>query len=341
MGKIWVILTWWTPACDNTEAWRIPWNQEAFTHKLLTILEWRAGVDMIPVFNIDSSDFRWTEHEDLAKCILKESSKDHIGYVVIHGTDTNAYTLASHSYMIKWLPVPVVHTWSVIPLQQIGSDFPSNFAWAVDAVLESELLWTYQFFWDSLSPWVHVTKQKTNSLKPFITPRINHSFGFMDSKRKFHVDQKFKEIMNQAHKETSTVLDIDIKLEKDIESIKMTPFTDFAIFDFFREQWKKWILIEGFWDANVPTSEEFQEAIRRCIDSWMIILLWTQCLFWERTANYEWWKKLIDMWAILMKNHTNEAAIGKLAWVLEKYKWNLEKVRSTIERDVNGDSIQL
>ena len=81
-----------------------------------------------------------------------------------------------------------------------------------------------------------MTKQKTNSLKPFLTPRINHSFGFMDSERRFHIDPKYKEAMNWAHRETSTILDIDVKLEKDIESVKITPFTDFAIFDFLRER---------------------------------------------------------------------------------------------------------
>lgn len=341
MDKIWVILTWGTPTCEETEVWRVPQGSSAFRDKLLWIIEQRVRIDVIELLNKDSSDFHPEEHSAIAEKVLEESGEWYRGFVVIHGTDTNAYTLASNSYMIKWLPVPVIDTGSSIPLEQWHSDFPMNFCGALDVVFEDELLWIYHFFWGNLHPGNKVTKLYSNSLKPFVSPRTKMSFGVTDSSGRFHIDQTFRDAINDAHKATSTVLDIDIEIEKNVELIKLTPWTDYNIFDFYRKSWKKGLVIEWYWDWNVPTDSEFQWKIQECIESGMIILLSTQCLYWERLFSYEWGRKLIDIWAIPVKYLTNEAAIAKLSWALRKYEWMPEEIRGAIQRDINGDSVLL
>ena len=47
-------------------------------------------------------------------------------FVVLHGTDTMAYTSAALSYAITDLPVPVVVTGSQLPLGAVGSDAAAN-----------------------------------------------------------------------------------------------------------------------------------------------------------------------------------------------------------------------
>ena len=339
MDKVWVLLTWWTPTCEDTEFWRAPGDSNVFRDELISMVEQDISVDVINVISTDSSDLRASDHEILAQEIKNQSWKGYRGFVIIHGSDTNAYTLATHSYMVKWLSIPIIHTGSNIPLHDAHSDFPANFVWSIDAIFWDELLWTYQFFWHMLNPGVKITKQNTNSLYPFMTPHNHASFGIQGSDWKFHIDPVFREAINKAHRKTSTILDIDTHLEKDIELIKLTPFMDYNIFDFYRESGKKWILIEGFGDGNTPTSDEFQQTIQRCIDSGMIILLWSQCVRGERFANYEWWQKLIDMGAILMRHHTSEAALWKLSWALWKYGSDLDEVKAAILRDVNWDLI--
>lgn len=341
MSKIWVLLTWWTPSAKETNTGRVSDSWAAFKDECIRILDHKAGVDIYEVFNLDSSDFRGEQHEQLALKIEEviQRNRQYIGIVIIHGTDTNAWTLASHSYMIKGLWIPMIHTWSILPNEDPRSDFPRNFSWALDGIFENEILWVYQYFWDHLLPWVKVTKQYTDTYKPFVDPHSRMSYGILDSQWVFRVDPYFRDAINQAHRETSQVLDIDTRIEKNIEQVVLHPFMDYSIFDYYRELWKKWIFIQGYGDANVPTSTDFQDAIKRCIESGIIILLWSQCIHWERHANYEGGKKLLDTWAILMRHHTNEAALCKLAWALKKYEWDSWKIRSAIERDVNGDLV--
>ena len=49
-------------------------------------------------------------------------------------------------------------------------------------------------------------------------------------------------------------------------------------------------MIEWFWDWNVPSDEEFKNQIEKCIESWMIIILKSQCLYWGTESKYAWWK---------------------------------------------------
>ena len=48
------------------------------------------------------------------------------GFVILHGTDTMAYTASSLSFMIENLNKPVIITGSQIPLSEIRSDGLDN-----------------------------------------------------------------------------------------------------------------------------------------------------------------------------------------------------------------------
>uniref|UniRef100_A0A0M3HHP9 Asparaginase domain-containing protein n=2 Tax=Ascaris lumbricoides TaxID=6252 RepID=A0A0M3HHP9_ASCLU len=49
------------------------------------------------------------------------------GFVILHGTDTLAYTASALSFILENLAKPVVVTGSQIPMREIRSDAPNNF----------------------------------------------------------------------------------------------------------------------------------------------------------------------------------------------------------------------
>ena len=80
---------------------------------------------------IDSSDMtpaRWT---DLSHCIA-DHYDDYDGFVVLHGTDTMAYTASALSYMLENLTKPVVFTGSQLPIGQLRTDGKENLITAVE-----------------------------------------------------------------------------------------------------------------------------------------------------------------------------------------------------------------
>lgn len=84
-----------------------------------------ANLDLKILCNIDSSDMTAEVWSKLAELICKEwNSFD--GFVVIHGTDTMAYTACALSYFLQGLSKPVVLTGSQLPLSELRSDARAN-----------------------------------------------------------------------------------------------------------------------------------------------------------------------------------------------------------------------
>lgn len=74
---------------------------------------------------IDSSNMAPSDWQRIADDI-KEHYNDYDGFVVLHGTDTMAFTSSALSFMFENLAKPVIVTGSQIPLTQLRSDGQVN-----------------------------------------------------------------------------------------------------------------------------------------------------------------------------------------------------------------------
>ena len=82
-------------------------------------------IEVLQLCNIDSTNMHpkiWTE---LAKAVQKNFDR-YDGFVVLHGTDTMAYTSAALSYMIQHSRKPIVVTGSQQPIDREGTDARVN-----------------------------------------------------------------------------------------------------------------------------------------------------------------------------------------------------------------------
>ncbi|TIE16031.1 L-asparaginase 1, partial [Legionella pneumophila] len=74
---------------------------------------------------LDSSNMTVTEWNRIARDIAHEYEQFD-GFVVLHGTDTMAYTASALSFMLEYLGKPVIVTGSQIPLSEIRNDATDN-----------------------------------------------------------------------------------------------------------------------------------------------------------------------------------------------------------------------
>ena len=74
---------------------------------------------------IDSSNMAPSDWQRIADDI-KANYEDYDGFVVLHGTDTMAYTSSALSFMFENLEKPIIVTGSQIPLSQLRSDGQVN-----------------------------------------------------------------------------------------------------------------------------------------------------------------------------------------------------------------------
>ncbi|MFB6373000.1 MAG: asparaginase [Bradymonadaceae bacterium] len=90
-----------------------------------------AELDTRIPFNLDSSDVgpaHWTELAEL----IAETRETYDGFVVVHGTDTMAYTASALSFALRGLDCPVVLTGAQRPLAALRTDARRNLADAVE-----------------------------------------------------------------------------------------------------------------------------------------------------------------------------------------------------------------
>ena len=84
-----------------------------------------ATLDVKQAMNIDSTNMRPSDWLRVARTIM-ESYDDYDGFVVLHGTDTMAYTAAALSYLIQHSPKPIVLTGSQRPMASAFTDAKLN-----------------------------------------------------------------------------------------------------------------------------------------------------------------------------------------------------------------------
>jgi L-asparaginase len=136
-----------------------------------------AEIELISPWNLDSSDIGPSHWQSLARIIAdraglgqprgQEGCFD--GVVLIHGTDTMAYTASALAFMLRGLDRPVVLTGSQRPLEAWRSDARANLTAAVEcATLDvPEVLIV---FGDSVLRGCRSTKADSNDYQAFEMP---------------------------------------------------------------------------------------------------------------------------------------------------------------------------
>ncbi len=86
---------------------------------------------------IDSSDMNPEHWKQIAKAI-SDNYTDYDGFVVLHGTDTMAYTASCLSFMLENLDKPVIITGSQLPIGEVRTDGEENLITALQIAAERD-----------------------------------------------------------------------------------------------------------------------------------------------------------------------------------------------------------
>ena len=93
-----------------------PFNFDQIACEVPEIKEFGFTIDSYTLPEIiDSSDLQPQLWKDLCQIILKNYD-DYRGFVILHGTDTMAYSASALSFMLNNLTKPVVFTGSQLPI---------------------------------------------------------------------------------------------------------------------------------------------------------------------------------------------------------------------------------
>ncbi len=133
----------------------------------------RCTVDVFS--NKDSSEFGFTDWQGLADRIRKQG-RGYRGVVVLHGTDTLAYTASALHYLLRGFSRPVVITGAQRPLESLRNDARQNLITAVEVAAQAPGASTSRAkvlvaFGDQVYLGVGVRKRSSTEFRAFESPR--------------------------------------------------------------------------------------------------------------------------------------------------------------------------
>jgi L-asparaginase len=284
-------------------------------YKLLPVLEnYDYNIDRIsfdPL--IDSSDTKPDFWLKLA-AIIEENYEKYDGFVVLHGSDTMAYSASVLSFLLENLNKPVVFTGSQLPLGVVRTDGRENFINAIE-IAAAQIDQTpivpevTVFFENRLFRGNRVSKFNAENFQAFIS-------GNFPPLAEAGVEIRYNGnlIMNPNFKK----LKVHQKLDNNVAILKLFPgISHHAIDAILNTQHLKAVILETFGSGNAPSDPEFIQSLKNAIERGVIIYNVTQCKGGHvEMGKYATSVGLLDIGVISGHDITTEAAMAKLMFLL-------------------------
>lgn len=327
MGRILMLSTGGTLASSHSEKGLAPGLHGNDILDRIAGLTEGFEIDEEELFMLDSSNMQPEEWAQLAGRIY-ERRKAYDGIVVIHGTDTLAYTAAALSYALQRIEIPVVLTGSQVSIENPIADATENCRAALH-MAASHCPGVYVAFNRKIILGTRASKVRTRSFDAFesidcpYAARIN-SGGLL--------------INPSLSGRQLGVCRLQARFSTDVFLLKLFPGLNPDIFGRLQELGVRGVYVEGFGLGGLPFSRRnLTEAIRRAVDAGMTVAVGSQCLYEGSDFTvYEVGRQVLSCGVIETGNMTTEAAITKLMWALGQYE-DPEAVRMVMEQNLVGE----
>ncbi len=276
---------------------------------------------------IDSSDMKPSDWQRIAQDI-KSRYDDYDGFVILHGTDTMAYTSSALSFMLQGLTKPVIVTGSQIPFAQLRSDGQSNLQNALYLAANYPVNEVTLFFNNTLLRGNRATKAYADGFNAFESPNLPELLT---------VGINIKLVEGCLNHTPSKKLTVDNIYGQPIGVVMLYPGIDATVVSNIIKQPVKALIMLSYGVGNAPQDKDLLEVLSQANDDGIIIVNLSQCHRGKvNMSGYATGKSLQNCGVISGADMTIEAALTKLHWLLSK-DTDFESLKQLMQEDIVGE----
>ncbi|KAI8080810.1 asparaginase-domain-containing protein [Gilbertella persicaria] len=277
---------------------------------------------------LDSCDITMSDWVRIAGDI-KENYQLYDAFIVLHGTDTMAYTASALSFMLEELGKTVIITGSQVPLTEVRNDAVDNLLGALTVAGHFVIPEVTLYFGKKLYRGNRTSKISAVDFEAFDSPNIP---ALVDIG--INIDVKWPLVLRPTH---IAKFDVWTKLNPNVGSLRLFPGINDSTIRAFLAPPLQGVVLETFGAGNAPCRPTLLAALKEATDRGVVIVNCTQCRKGLVTDAYATGKQLSAIGVVPGADMTPECALSKLAYLLGKTPDDPDHVRKMMTRNLRGE----